>query len=82
MKATENELVKALEETLDGERKNKTLKQCKICNQYKIKINDGKRPDGRNTRFVGEDGLEWCGKICPVCHKNNVKNHLANKRLK
>jgi hypothetical protein len=82
MKSDEFDLINALKETADAEEKNRksSIKQCKICKEFKIKIPAGKRPDGRNTRFVGQDDLEWSGKTCPKCHVAKMKNHMAGKR--
>ena len=54
-----DDLLKALNNEEDSREVN--IRQCKICNEYKKRISDGKFPDGRNTRFVGEDGklVEW-----------------------
>lgn len=56
---------------------------CKRCNQSKKRIRVGKRPQSKETKFVGEDGLEWNGKLCPQCvvEKARLRKQL-NKKLK
>jgi hypothetical protein len=52
---------------------------CKDCGASKKRIRDGKRPESKETRFVGEDGLEWNGRKCGVCHRDSS---ALNKKLK
>lgn len=46
---------------------------CKKCGQSKKRIRAGKRPQSKETKFVGEDGLEFSGLTCGPCHRNKVK---------
>lgn len=56
---------------------------CKHCGQSKKRIRAGKRPQSKETKFVGEDGLEWNGHVCSVCvvEKARLRKQL-NKKLK
>lgn len=54
-------------------------KQCKICNEYKSRILDGKF-NGKDKRWRSPEGLLWNGLTCPECHKNKVAKHLEEKR--
>lgn len=47
--------------------------KCKSCGETKKRIRAGKRPASKETKFIGEDGLEWNGLVCGPCHKNKVK---------
>ena len=58
----------------------KQLKQCKICNEVKLRIYDGKYSDGKNTIWIGEKGTQWNGRICPECQVAKMKNHMQVKR--
>ena len=82
MQRSESELIKALQQVEETESGRKAIKQCKVCKEYKLKISDGKRPDNRNTRFIGECGKEWNGRVCPKCHTNDMCNHMNMKRTK
>lgn len=46
---------------------------CPKCNQTKKRIRVGKRPNSKETKFIGEDGLEFSGRVCGTCHRNKVK---------
>lgn len=55
---------------------------CKQCKQSKLRSKAGIRPNGKDSRFVGEDGQEWNGKVCPACHAHNCKVKQKEKRQK
>lgn len=57
---------------------NKTL--CKICKQIKLRIEDGKFPDGKNKKWKDESGGQWNGKVCHSCDLIRVKNKMKEKR--
>lgn len=54
---------------------------CKHCNQSKKRIRAGKRPQSKETKFVGEDGLEWNGLTCSTCvvEKSRLRKQLNKK---
>ena len=54
---------------------------CTHCNQTKKRIRVGKRPESKETKFVGEDGLEWNGRNCPACvvDKSRLRKQLKKK---
>lgn len=56
-------------------------KQCKVCNEYKPRVLDGKF-NGKDKRWRSPDGLLWNGLTCPDCHKEKVAKHLTEKREK
>lgn len=60
----------------------KSLRQCKKCMEYKVKISSGKFPDGRNTRFEDATGRQWNGKICPDCFLLVMQERMKVKRVK
>ena len=52
---------------------------CKICNQSKKRIRNGKY-GGRTPRWVGEDGKLWNGLVCGECHAKRAAVTMFNKR--
>lgn len=60
----------------------KSLRQCKQCNEYKVKISVGKFPDGRNTRFEDNFGKQWNGRTCPDCFLLVMQDRMKTKRVK
>lgn len=56
------------------------LSTCRKCGKIKLRRQDGYFPDGRNKRFVNDDGEQWNGRKCPDCQKSNSKTHIKQKR--
>ena len=52
---------------------------CRGCEKLKVRKHDGSF-DGKNKKFVDEEGKLWNGRICPACHKARVKTQLKQKR--
>lgn len=50
-------------------------KQCKDCGELKDRIQFGKFGEGRNKRWIDNNGKQWMGYYCPDCNK---KRALAN----
>lgn len=46
---------------------------CKHCGQTKKRIRVGKRPQSKETKFVGEDNLEWNGLVCGICQVEKAR---------
>lgn len=57
----------------------KNLKQCKVCNEIKMRVLSGKF-DYKNKRYVDETGCAWNGHVCPSCHKNKTKHNMQGLR--
>ena len=58
----------------------KDLRICKVCNNIKVRIQDGRYPDKRFKKFVDESGSQWNGSKCPDCHRLGTKSAIAKKR--
>lgn len=43
------------------------LRKCKSCKELKNRIQDGKFPNGRDKRWVNENGKQWNGSKCADC---------------
>jgi len=57
-------------------------KICKVCKEEKKSFNSGKYPNGKDTRFVDENGKEWNGRTCPACHSTiNAKRQMYKRKL-
>lgn len=54
-------------------------KQCKVCNEYKIRVLDGKF-NKKDKRWRDGDGRMWNGLVCPPCHSRRSADRLAKKR--
>lgn len=57
----------------------KNLTSCKVCNQLKLRIQDGKF-DAKNKRWRDDKGSLWIGKVCPDCHRDRMATYQKNKR--
>jgi hypothetical protein len=53
---------------------------CKTCLQLKDRISAGKFPNGRDKKWVGQDGLLWNGASCGKCNQNRAK--LVMKKVR
>lgn len=53
---------------------------CKICKQIKARILAGKFDDEKNKKWVDSTGKLFNGKVCPDCHRDNVKKQVKEKR--
>lgn len=58
----------------------KNLRLCKICELLRIRINDGRFPNGKNKRFRDEQGNLWSGNVCGECNKKRIAEAMARKR--
>ena len=56
------------------------IKECKKCLVMKNRILAGKYPNGKDKKWVDENGNEWNGKTCPTCHK--AKQREYQKRIR
>lgn len=59
---------------------NSELRTCKKCGQTKRRYLAGTYPNGRDKRWMAEDGALWSGAICSICQRNKMKEHMAKKR--
>ena len=60
----------------------KNLTTCRICQETKLRIEDGKYGASRNKRWRDEEGKIWRGRVCPDCHKTEMKDRMIKARKK
>lgn len=60
----------------------KNLRKCKVCNLLKIRISDGKFPNGVNKRFRDEQNNLWSGNVCGPCNQERIKKYMDKRRKK
>lgn len=60
----------------------KNLSTCKLCLEKKQRAEDGKYGESRNKRWRDESGRLWRGRVCPDCHKTEMKSRMIAKRSK
>ena len=55
---------------------------CHICQQLKVRVQDGYFGTSKNKRYIDENGKLWNGrKCCPDCHKNKSKETMKTMRF-
>lgn len=59
--------------------KAKASATCKRCGDIGIKITD-KTYDIKNKKYVDGAGRCWNGRVCPKCHRAEMKNRARKKR--
>lgn len=60
----------------------RSLIKCKNCGQTKVRILSGKFPDGKNNRWVDENGKLFNGKCCPACATEKAKQKMKELRFR
>ncbi len=60
----------------------KNLSTCRVCEESKERIEDGKYGESRNKRWRDETGRLWRGRVCPDCHKSEMKGRMIKSRSK
>jgi hypothetical protein len=60
----------------------KNLSNCRKCGEIKLRVESGKYGASKNKRWRDECGNLWRGRICSVCHKEEMKDRMVNKRAK
>lgn len=60
--------------------KNKTT--CRNCRQAVWRILDGKFENQKDKRWIGEDGKQWSGLVCPTCHTELTRQRTNERRAK
>lgn len=55
------------------------FRQCKQCGVIKNRISSGMF-DEKNKKWVDEDNGTWNGKVCPTCHRANVRQNMKIRR--
>lgn len=45
---------------------------CKLCGETKKRYIAGKYPNGKDKKYVDENGKEFSGHRCPQCHKEKA----------
>lgn len=60
----------------------KNYRICKSCKKIKIRIQNGKFPNGRDKRWIDDGGKQWSGSTCPDCVKDKSKERMKAKRQK
>lgn len=53
---------------------------CKICKETYVKIIVGLSNNGKNIKYVDENGKRWNGLVCPACHKEEIRKRGLEKR--
>ena len=53
---------------------------CKVCEQPKVAILAGTF-DGKNKKWVDEEGRMFNGRRCPTCHADKTKNGMQKLRF-
>ena len=56
--------------------------KCSKCQEIKSRIQDGKYPDGKNKKWIDEEGNLWVGRRCPSCVKSHMKERMSKFRSK
>lgn len=54
---------------------------CKSCGELKTRYLDGRYPSAKDKKWVDENGVQWNGRCCSVCHKAKVAERKRNKHL-
>jgi hypothetical protein len=60
--------------------KESNLRKCKKCQVLKIRILDGKYDNGRDKRWLDDEGKIWNGSLCPLCNVERARTTM--KRLR
>ena len=60
----------------------RNLSTCRVCLKNKERIEDGKYGTSRNKRWRDEAGRLWRGRVCPDCHKLEMKDRMIKIRAK
>ena len=55
-------------------------RECKLCKEHKDRIFDGRYPNNKDKRWVGQDGLLWVGSICGQCNRSRAKTNMQKAR--
>lgn len=71
-----------MEENVSEQKKEINLSKCSACQEIKPRIQAGKYPDGRNKKWVNEQGILWVGRKCPDCVKSQMKVRMQKFRSK
>lgn len=58
----------------------KNLRKCKVCGLLKVRITDGKFPNGKNKRYRDEQNQLWSGNVCGECNKARINEAMKKKR--
>lgn len=52
---------------------------CKKCGATGLKITQGKY-NFKNAKYVDSEGKAWNGRVCPKCHRENMRERMKGKR--
>lgn len=53
---------------------------CKVCNETKPRIAVGSYTKKTSRRWVGLDGTQWNGLVCPDCQRKRALVNMRNLR--
>lgn len=56
------------------------ISKCRRCFKLKIRKFVGYFPDGKNKKYVDEEGKQYRGRVCPSCVRKEVKEKIRKKR--
>jgi hypothetical protein len=57
------------------------MRQCKVCNQLKVRVQDGQF-NLKDKRWMDERGRLWNGRTCPGCNLERAKKTMKQTRVK
>lgn len=57
----------------------RNLSTCKICQQVKVRILQGRFPNNSAYKYLDDDGKQWMGRTCPECHREKMANNYRKK---
>lgn len=55
-------------------------RRCKSCAALSIRANTGTYTKKTSKRWVGEDGKQWNGLLCPQCQRNRSRVNMRRLR--
>lgn len=55
-------------------------KTCKVCGILAVRVNVGTFTKKTSKRWVGEDGRQWNGLVCPKCQADRAKVNMRKLR--
>jgi len=55
-------------------------RHCKVCRELKLRVLQGKFPNGRDKKWADETGLLWNGSKCPQCTVQHVREAIRMRR--
>lgn len=60
-----------MSEEIKQERESSVIK-CNYCSKVFTRFLAGRYPNGKDKKWVDENGREFSGRTCPACHANRA----------